>query len=303
MYFHPNPSSGETNTMQLEGLFTITCGLVFIVLVPKDPSSTKTLVGLNFFNDRERYIMQRRVLLGDASKERKHSHVSVKRLFEILSNWRIYPHVLISMCGIAPLTTLSSYAPSLIKSFGYSTLTANALSSVGPWIQILTTFLSGYLSDITGRRGLVNLGGLSLWWGFSLGCLIVSQSSSQSARYALLTCALAVASCWHPVNGSWLSMNSRSPEERSITMACFVMAANCGGIIGGQLFQSSDKPDYTSGWTGIVCLISVAVAASIFCNIQYRLSNKKLAKAEQEGHLEEKVEHQHLPDKGWRYSL
>jgi len=86
-------------------------------------------------------------------------------------------------------------------------------------------------------------------------------------------------------------------------MALFVMAANCGGIIGGQLFQAGDAPHYKTGWTAIVCLLSVAIAASIFANVQYRVSNRKLARAEEMGTLEEKVEGRDLPGVGWRYQL
>lgn len=240
--------------------------------------------------------MQQRVVHDDASKERKHEKISMRELGRILSNWRIYPHVIISMCGIAPATTLGSYAPTLVKSFGYERLQSNALVSVGAWIQIALSLFSGYLADKTKRRGLVNLGGLSGWWGFSIGCLVLATSTSKDARYALLVCALSFQTLWHPINGSWLSMNSRSPAERSVTMAVFVMAANCGGIIGGQLFQAGDAPHYKTGWTAIVCLLSVSIAANIFANVQYRVANRKLDKAEETGAIDEKAAGQTLPE-------
>lgn len=282
---------------------TIASGLLFIAFLPKSPSSPKSFLGFCYFNERETYILQQRVLYDDASKERKHNSISLRELGHILSNWRIYPHVLISMCGIAPATTLGSYGATLVKSFGYGALKSNALVSVGPWIHIILNLLSGYLADKTNRRGLVNLGGLSLWWGFCIGCLVLAGTSRKDAKYALLTCALACQTIWHPVNGSWLAMNSRSPAERSITMAIFVTAANCGGIIGSQLFQSSDAPHYKTGWTAIVALLSVAIAANLFANVQYRISNRKLDKAEAVGTIEEKAEGQALPEKGWRYTL
>lgn len=288
---------------KIEGILTILSGALFAAFIPKDPSSPKSFLGLNFFSEREVYIMQQRVLHDDASKDKKHEKISMKELGSILSNWRIYPHVIISMCGIAPVTTMSSYAPTLVKGFGFERLKSNALVSVGPWILIILNLLSGYLADKTRRRGWVNLGGLSLWWGFSIGCLILTTSTDRDKKYALLVCALACQTIWHPVNGSWLSMNSRSPAERSVTMGMFVMAANCGGIIGGQLFQASDAPHYTKGWTAIVGLLSASIAASLFANAQYRLTNRKLAKAEATGTIDEKAEGQALPDHGWRYQL
>lgn len=83
-----------------------------------------------------------------------------------------------------------------------------------------------------------------------------------------------------PVNGSWLSANMRSPSERSIAMAMFISAANCGGIIGSQLFQSDDEPRYKRGWTIIVCLISVGIVFNLVANLQYRYLNRKIANLE-----------------------
>ncbi|GAB7352530.1 hypothetical protein MBLNU459_g2923t2 [Dothideomycetes sp. NU459] len=266
----------------IEGLFTILCGALFFALFPKGPNNPKSFFNVRYFSEREEEILLHRILREDSSKEKRSHKISRKELTSTLSNWRIYPHVLISMCGIAPATTLGAYAPTLVKNFGYGKLKSNALVSVGPWIQIALNFLSGYAADTTQRRGLVNLAGLALWWGFSLGCLVLSSSSSdRGARYALLTLALSVSFVWHPVNGSWLSLNARSPADRSVTMAMFVMAANAGGIVGGQLFQASDAPHYRTGWTAIVCLISVAVAANLFAQAQYFVCNRKHAVLEQ----------------------
>lgn len=57
-------------------------------------------------------------------------------------------------------------------------------------------------------------------------------------------------------------------------MAMLIMSANAAGIMGSQLFRASDKPHYHTGWTVIVCLLSVAVAACIFANVQYRVLNR-----------------------------
>lgn len=70
-----------------------------------------------------------------------------------------------------------------------------------------------------------------------------------------------------------MALNARSAGERSITMAIFIMSANSSGIIGSQLFQSSDGPLYPIGWTVIIALVSFGLLLAIFANIQYWLSN------------------------------
>jgi hypothetical protein len=39
----------------------------------------------------------------------------------------------------------------------------------------------------------------------------------------------------------------------------FIMAANCAGIVGGQLFRSDDLPYYHKGWSIIAALMSLAL--------------------------------------------
>jgi hypothetical protein len=71
-----------------------------------------------------------------------------------------------------------------------------------------------------------------------------------------------------------MALNARSAGERSITLAMFIMASNAAGIIGSQLFQASDAPEYPIGWTVIVVLTSVALVFSIFTLCQYLLLNR-----------------------------
>ncbi len=79
-----------------------------------------------------------------------------------------------------------------------------------------------------------------------------------------------------------MALNARSAGERSITMAIFIMSANCSGIIGSQLFQAKDKPLYRTGWTVIVSIISVALFFTILANFQYWYLNRRLRRAGKE---------------------
>jgi len=259
----------------LEGLFTILVSFIFAAFFPKDPAHPIPLLGIRYFNERESAILAQRVLRDDPSKLKKSHTISKTQLLNALSNWRAYPHLILTLCAVAPATTLGSYAPTLVATLGYGRLRSNALVSVGWWIQIVLNVCLGYIADKTKQRGLCTLAGLSLWWGFCLGNFILADSTYKSAKYALLTLALSVENIWHPINGSWLALNSRSPAERSITMAMFITAANAAGIIGSQLFQSSDSPHYRTGWAAIFALLTVAMICCIVANIQYRVLNSK----------------------------
>ena len=54
----------------------------------------------------------------------------------------------------------------------------------------------------------------------------------------------------------------------------FGMAANCGGLVGAQLFRSDDKPYYHRGWTIIASFASFSLVLVSILIVQYALSNK-----------------------------
>ena len=150
--------------------------------------------------------------------------------------------------------------------------------SIGQWIQLVLNIAWGTLADRFRLRGPVVLAAGFIWWIFALCCRLLVYDPNGRTRFAILILAYAFSSIWHPVNGSWMSLNAESAGERSITMAILIMSANTAGIIGSQLFQESDAPLYPIGWTAIVLLVSISLSAMIVANIQYRVLNRQLRK-------------------------
>jgi len=73
----------------------------------------------------------------------------------------------------------------------------------------------------------------------------------------------------------WLSVYCRTPQERSVAMALVVMAANCAGISGSQIFRTSDAPKYVHGLTAICALAGASwVLAAVLC-VQYYFRRRK----------------------------
>jgi len=61
-----------------------------------------------------------------------------------LADWRIYPHLILTICALSPSSVLWSYAPTLVASFGYPRLKSNALVSVGGWLLLLINVFWGW---------------------------------------------------------------------------------------------------------------------------------------------------------------
>ncbi|KAF7562300.1 hypothetical protein G7046_g1807 [Stylonectria norvegica] len=263
----------------LEGAFTVAVGLLFLSLFPDSVNNPISLLGVGAFNEREAYILTKRVVLDDPSKIHIKTHVSRKEVKNVVTNWRLLPHMLLTIAGLAPASTMSSYAPTLVQSFGYERLASNAMVSIGSCILIAVTITWGTLSDKFRLRGPMVALGLLIFWTFTLGDRLLVKSPDGSKRYAMLICTLAFATNWHPVHGSWIALNTNSAGERSITMAIFIMAANAAGIMGNQLFQEGDGPLYQNGWTAIFALVSVGLIAAVVANVQYYfLNGRQLAR-------------------------
>ncbi|KAL1622434.1 hypothetical protein SLS54_004999 [Diplodia seriata] len=281
----------------IEGMFTCVVGVCFAVLFPKSLFEPKSAFGFRYFTEREADILRRRIIFDDPRKLQKKKWIDLAELRNAvrtpssvhkpsltfqLCNWRVYPHLLLTLTAIAPTSTLNSYAPTLVSSFGYGRLVSNALVSVGGWISLVMNVSWGLLADHFGLRGPLVLLGVLIWWAVTIANRALINSDDNHARYAVLTLALSFSMTYHAVNGSWLALNARSAGERSITMALFIMAANAAGIVGGQLFQASDKPLYKTGWTVIVALTSVGLVFTVLANLQYWWLNRGIVRRERQ---------------------
>ena len=82
--------------------------------------------------------------MDDPLKENPVAHFKLKPLIFALTRWRMWLHVIYCICGVACNQAVNTYNPQIIRSFGFAQAQANALSSVGPWSQIIFTLGTGY---------------------------------------------------------------------------------------------------------------------------------------------------------------
>lgn len=152
------------------------------------------------------------------------------------------------------------------------------MTSVGQWISVTLVVIGGFVADRWGRRGFFVLIAVFIELAFTLAYKCLPDDTRRGTKYAMLTLASATCSWWHSVNGSWIAVNARSPAERSVRMALFIMAANCAGIVGGQLFRSDDKPYYHRGWSIAVAFMVFSFAVVALLLVLYALANRRIRK-------------------------
>ena len=134
-----NGIAGWQYLFLIEGTMSIFIGLLFLMFLPASPLRGHPILfkKLQYFSEREAYILHKRILVDDPNKARGAISISRSDLKKALLDWRIYPHLLITLTALEPATAMQLYAPTIIGTLGFDKLRANALSSVGPWISLV----------------------------------------------------------------------------------------------------------------------------------------------------------------------
>ncbi|XWX02426.1 hypothetical protein V2A60_010463 [Cordyceps javanica] len=260
----------------IEGMLTIVVGIIFGILMPHSPANPSNILRHCYFTPREIYILTQRVAHDNLASEAKSKYVRWANIKAAFTRWYIYPQLTVSFCAIAVISPLGTYQPSIIASYGYDRLQANALASVGNWIVIVLSLSFGWIADKSGKRGGLVLFASVLGFAFCLATRQLASSTNRDLKYGVLICSALWGSIMHPLNGSWLAVNVRNPAERSIIMALLIMTVNTAGLAGAQIFQAQDGPLYRTGFTVIVSLASVGLVFAAISNTQYLWLNRKL---------------------------
>lgn len=221
--------------------------------------------------------------MDDYTKIDSRAPITFRHIRETFSQWRLWIHFLITLTGQQSNTALGTYGPSIVKSLGFGTIKANALSSVGPWGTVVLALIFGLLSDKYPRK--------SLWILLDLSIILVMTGILYAAtpewpawgRYAVLQLTIAPQQIYHTLNLGWMSLNSRTPQERSIAMAMVIMAANLAGISAGQIMRAGDAPLYRTGFLAILLTSGFTWLLVAFQFWQYTWTNARWAKGAKTG--------------------
>ncbi|KAL4813141.1 major facilitator superfamily domain-containing protein [Aspergillus spinulosporus] len=272
----------------VEGAMTLFIGIFFVLLVPPKAGDGRPLVSSftgrwSYLTPRESHIATARVLLDDPKKSAGHLKITGRDIWNTIRRPRIIQHFFITLVAMSGFQGLTQYTPSMIKSFGFSAVRANALASVPVYCGMLWVLVLSYLSDKVGHRGPFVL--ISITWNvISYACLRVTPATfGRWHRYGVIAVANVSYASMHVLNIGWLSVYCKSPQERSVAMALVVMAANCAGISGSQIFRTEDKPLYLHGLTAICALAAASWVLALALNLQnYFMHRRRKAKEAQD---------------------
>ncbi|KAH8170352.1 major facilitator superfamily protein [Sarocladium implicatum] len=265
----------------IDGIFTLLVGVVFIFAMPKSTKDTSTLVNMkkfDFWNDRERHIMDNRVLLDDPRKTVRLSGIGFRRVLTILTDHHIWGHCVINIISLAPKGGLGYYGPVIVKSFGFDPIQASALNSVSNFGVCILALGCAWISDRVSFRGPLCLAAAMYSITFAAAQFGIVKSSDVWLKYAIFTLLSSGNAVAQSINDAWMSVNTHDPQVRCVGMALAVAGSNLGGLAGINLFKQSDAPRYARGFLGVLCLYGGSIVVILVMMALYWYENKRMAK-------------------------
>lgn len=126
-----------------------------------------------------------------------------------------------------------------------------------------------------------------------IGLPMLGFSSSTAVRYTGVFLVTAGANSNVPAVLTWQANNIRGQWKRALCSATLVGAGGVGGIVGGTVFRTQDKPHYVPGVTACMVAAGLIVVTALLLNLKFWRANKR---ANAGGKLIEGLE-------GFRYTL
>lgn len=140
-------------------------------------------------------------------------------------------------------------------------------------VAFVVMIINAYLSDKLRSRGvpLIILGTIAGIGYIVLDCV----HENMHVRYfcTFLICAGTYAAI--PTTIAWSSNNSATETQRAVAIGVVIGIGHVGSIIGSHIYEDSDKPKYTKGFSICAGFVLLAALIAALLHIWYQWENKK----------------------------
>lgn len=238
----------------VEGAITILVGIFCLLRLPNFPSQTRGLT-----DEEAQRAKHRSGIIGNGinvnQEEEKFSWTKVRYGF---LDWNT---VILSLSAIGSYCNVYAYSlfsPTIIKTFGYSTIHSQLLSA-GPYaFSILCVLFCAYLSDHLHLRGPFLIGACALQ---AVGWVINIASTNTGAKY--FGCFLVAGGVFSGINPTacWLTENLQPHYVRATGVSLSVAMGTCGGII--ATFTYMDTGANVGNWIQLGMCIFTAICGGL----------------------------------------
>lgn len=219
-----------------------------------------------------------RVVRDDPSKFRGyHSAIKLVDIKDTFLDWRVYGHVVTAFLSMLMITPMNTYAPSIIKSLGFTQYAANGMNSVGSAVSLILVLSLAFNSDRVRERGFhiafgFCVGGVGLFW-------IAYVPSNKWLIYTGIVITQGGQGSAQAINAAWLS-SVVEDRKRAIALAMYVMAIQIANFPGSQLIRAQDAPRYAYGFTIAGSCCAAAVVLILVWKYVYIIVDRRQSKGE-----------------------
>ncbi|SPO24710.1 related to permease [Ustilago trichophora] len=276
-----NGLAGWRYLFGFEGLITGIIGILSFFMLAAGPTQT---VGFlrgkkGWFNEREEKILVNRVLRDDPTKGDMNNRegLSLGALFKALGEKDLWPVYLLGLIIFIPYSPPQTYLSLILKQLGYGTLQANLLAIPSQFFFALNTipytWLSAKLNEKSFMASLSNVWNLA----FLIPLYLLKESSSNYynwVRYGLITALTSVPYC-HPFLIGWVSQNSQSVRNRTVSLCLYNMSVQVGSILATRVYTNHDKPYYRKGNLALISLAALSIVLCWLVKLYYVQRNKQ----------------------------
>ncbi|KAJ3103949.1 hypothetical protein HK100_004131, partial [Physocladia obscura] len=272
-----NGLSGWRWLFLIDGVITILSSIIFVFILPRSPYHTKG--GLNFggwLDERQSAIAVTRLVRDDPLKLQYNTQVQVSDVIAVLTDFRVWGHLVITCVGLTYGTPYGTYLPTIIKSFGFNVYVSNALTAPNYILGFISMTLMTSHSDRVGERGFHGIFSVS-WQFIGIALLEFLPDSTSKGVFYLATLIVSAAPSTHPMNIAWLTENTAPLGKRTVSSGLVIGAANIYGVYASQIYQANDAPRYHTGNFILLGFLAITLLLWLGQKFNYIRLNRKRA--------------------------
>jgi len=192
-------------------------------------------------------------------------------VWQAFRDWQIWVNIFVYWGIVCPLYGISLFLPTIIKSLGYQSSTAQLLTVPIYITASILAVIVAWAADRTGRRSpfiIVPLFFMVI--GFAM-CIGTGNPRVVYAGVFIAACAIYPA---FPGNITWLSNNLAGSYKRSAGMAIQIGVGNLGGAMASNFYRAADGPRYILGHALELGFIGLGILAAGILIFGYSRINK-----------------------------
>ncbi|KAI5293905.1 hypothetical protein KEM52_005034 [Ascosphaera acerosa] len=259
----------------IEGSATACIALLWYFVIPKFPERAAWLK-----EDERQFIKEK--LQKDIGKAGLEERITMRDVVDVAKDPLIWLGSFAYFGLIVPAYGYAYFAPTIIKSYGYSAIQTQ-LHSIPPWAAAFGfAMVLAYISDRLRHRYFFAMLPLCVCIAGFATLLRVKGEQHRDVQYAALFLVTMGAYSSMPAIVCWFVTNLSGHKRKSIGSAIQIGFGNIGGIISTYSFLSKDAPFYSNGFRigiSFCCLSALACTLYLMLLMRRNRSRDQLAAA------------------------